>query len=266
MSKFGRPRIEGNMLANDKNVIIYRKELNKLTGSVTASLLLKQAMYWDKIKGGKFYKFISPCNHDLYKEGDSWLEELGFSKHEFRSAIKKIGFKRGKSKNEIENEKDAYIIYYTNSDRVTYWMVNWKKLNKDLKKLYRDTDYLVNPESGNTKSNRNPDISKETGKREYPSSETTPENNTEASKQLPAETVSKLTNLLNRSIKKNEIDNLIGYKVKYIDKAIKRIKKRNINIKSANYLIPIIEDIKEEEKKMECTVDDDEIEEYINSL
>ena len=92
-------------------------------------------------------------------------------------------------------------------------------------------------------------------------------NNTKHNKQaLPVETVSKLTNLLNRSIKKNEIDNLIDYKVKYIDKAIKRIEKRNINIKSTNYLIPIIEDIKEEEKKMECTVDDDEIEEYINSL
>ena len=76
------------ILAADKNVILYRKELNELTGSVTATILLQQIIYWGKKTGGEFYKFIEPCKHEKYKSGDSWTEELGFSKREFQQLIK----------------------------------------------------------------------------------------------------------------------------------------------------------------------------------
>ena len=69
------------VLADDKQLIIYRKELNKLTGSVTASILLQQLIFYASQKKYKpFYKFIEPCSNELYRKGDSWTEELGFTK------------------------------------------------------------------------------------------------------------------------------------------------------------------------------------------
>ena len=80
-----------SMLANDQNIIPYRKELNAITGGVTATILLQQVSYWWKKSGSQpFYKFIQPCKHEKYHDGDSWTEELGFSRKEFLTAIKKL--------------------------------------------------------------------------------------------------------------------------------------------------------------------------------
>lgn len=153
MKEYGKPNRISSTLANERqDVLLYRPKMNKITGSVTATILLKQAMYWAEIQGNDFYKFIQPCKHEKYKKGDSWTEELGFTKHEFRTAIKKIGYKRGRSNNKIEKEENAYIIYYTTNQRITYWIVNWDKLNNDLNKLYSPTRQLL-PNSGNTKVN-----------------------------------------------------------------------------------------------------------------
>ena len=60
------------------NVLIYRKDLNAITGGVIGSIMLGQLIYWAAKNDYKpFYKFIQPCGHALYKEGDSWAEELG---------------------------------------------------------------------------------------------------------------------------------------------------------------------------------------------
>ena len=64
-----------------RNNVPYIKELRQLSGSVTASILMQQLDYWFEKKPGGFYKFLEPCeNNELYKTGDSWTEELGFSK------------------------------------------------------------------------------------------------------------------------------------------------------------------------------------------
>ena len=69
----------------------YCPELNTITGSVTASLLMCQLEYWFNKKGNKpFYKFLGPCEDEHYHTGDSWTEELGFTKAEFRTAFSKI--------------------------------------------------------------------------------------------------------------------------------------------------------------------------------
>ena len=79
------------LLANDKNTITYRKELNSITGGVTATILLQQLIYWfDKNDSKPFYKFIEPCSNEKYTDGDSWTEELGFTKREFTGAYKKL--------------------------------------------------------------------------------------------------------------------------------------------------------------------------------
>ena len=77
------------VLKRDKNIITYRPELNAITGSVTATILLQQILF----RLGdceEFYKFKEPCGHRLYKEGDSWCEELGFTRKEFDGAIERL--------------------------------------------------------------------------------------------------------------------------------------------------------------------------------
>ena len=80
-----------SIIAQDKTLITYRPKLNELTGSITATILLQQIMYWWDISGNKeFYKFKAPCKHPDYKEGDSWTESLGMTIYEFDSAYKKL--------------------------------------------------------------------------------------------------------------------------------------------------------------------------------
>jgi len=130
-------------IKNRVNIIPYRPELNKITGSITASILLNQIIYWwNKSGKRKFYKFTEPCGHKLYKKGDSWCEELGFTKRQFNTAIKKIAFKRGKTKNLIKKE-DAIVEYYTNSERLTYYIVKvdlFNTLLKNISQIYSEKE------------------------------------------------------------------------------------------------------------------------------
>jgi len=134
------------IIADDKSLVTYRPALNKITGSVLSTIILQQALYWWK-KGGRkrFYKFRNKCKHPLYNEGDSWCEELGFSGKEFDTAIKRIGFKMGKTENRIKKE-EAFIIYYRDSQDVTWYEINVDNLEKELNRIY-----LVIAERGITK-------------------------------------------------------------------------------------------------------------------
>lgn len=130
----------------DMRPLRYIPEYNCFTGGVKATLLFCQCYYWwDKNEGQKFYKFRDKCNHNLYKIGDSWCEELRFTGTEFDDAIKKIGFKLGKGKNIIKKE-EALIIYYTDSNRLTWYDVNYelfqKKLNETKEAILKEKPYL----------------------------------------------------------------------------------------------------------------------------
>ena len=132
-----------NLIAEDKEVISYRKSLRPVTGSVTATILLQQ-MIWHgrKKEWDVFYKFKSPCQHELCRDGDSWTEELGFSIKEFDSALSKIGtkIKQGMSKDEILNSENPQpehlVIYWTDANRMTWYLVNRDLLGKLLKGIY----------------------------------------------------------------------------------------------------------------------------------
>ena len=129
-----------SLLAEDNDIIPYRKSLRPLTNSVTATILLQQMIYRSKAGTRKFYKFKAPCNHDLYKPGDSWTEELGFSVKEFDCALKKIGTKirTGMSKADVKKGETAncLILYWTGRDRVTHYEFNRDLLSKLLKGIY----------------------------------------------------------------------------------------------------------------------------------
>lgn len=148
------------LLAEDREVISYRKRLNDITGSVTATILLQQIIYWSRTKDWQpFFKFRTECKkHSSYRSGDSWTEELGFSGAEFDTAISKIGTKitKGTNKAEAYNKEDAtgLVIYWTDANRVTWYHLNTKLLGNLIK-----SNYLVKEQSENTKKSDNPELS-----------------------------------------------------------------------------------------------------------
>lgn len=110
----------------DENIIIYRKELRHLTGSVKSALLMGQLEYWfsrPKVQNC-FYKFLSPCGSHLYKPGDSWTEELGFTEDEFNTAFDKIGVRfssRKQYKQDIKKrEKAKKAFYYSIHNKIQH--------------------------------------------------------------------------------------------------------------------------------------------------
>lgn len=145
--------------------ISYRPLLANALGDHRAAILFQQIGFWTDTKdGGAFYKFKQPCKHPLYKDrdgddGDSWCEELAFSRYDFDTAIGLIGTKitKGDSKAEafkikeipepidgetvssyLERLEEAYrhlVIYWTDSDRVTWYQVNHPLLEDFINKL-----------------------------------------------------------------------------------------------------------------------------------
>lgn len=124
-----------NLISEDNNLIIYRPSLRVVGKSVTGTILLSQIIYrWDKNKRKPFYKFKEPCLHEDYRDGDSWCEELGFSKKEFDSALKNISFKvTAKTKNE---DHEMPIEFWTKQDRKTYYNINEVNLQKSLNGIF----------------------------------------------------------------------------------------------------------------------------------
>lgn len=126
------------IFANDKRVVTYRPEWRGVCGSVTGAILMGQILYWWDRSGRKpFYKFRAPCSHELYRMGDSWCEELGFSGREFDTALKRIG-KKAKQKDidKIKAESGAFVLYWTSLDRLTYYDVNATVLKDSLTGIY----------------------------------------------------------------------------------------------------------------------------------
>lgn len=127
-----------NVLVHDANIIPYRKEFNVITGGITASILLQQIIYRCGHQNTPFYKFKEPCEHKLYKQGQSWKEELGFSRREFDTAIAAISTKIKKGQNLAEI--NTPVVHWTSIDRVTYYQLNMCVLRKALKRLYETAE------------------------------------------------------------------------------------------------------------------------------
>jgi hypothetical protein len=132
-----------SIISKDVSIIPYRKELNKITGGVTATILLQQMVYWYEKTGGPFYKFKEPCQHKAYVEGSSWCEELGYTRREFDTAYKKL-------------EEAGFLSKKTSIDRMTYYDVNTEALESSLAVLYEKA------ESAATKRRNAPLVYKET--------------------------------------------------------------------------------------------------------
>ena len=102
----------------------YHPVFRRITRSTSAALLLSQILHYYSLKDCQpFYKFVRPCDHSLYKAGDSWTESLGWSYSEFTTALRKIGIKvtTGQSKNKAR--QTALVLYWTDSSRMTQFEV-----------------------------------------------------------------------------------------------------------------------------------------------
>lgn len=118
----------------NKKTIPYRKELNSITGCVLGSILMQQISFLSEIKDDQpFYKFKMPCNHKLYISGDSWTEELGFSRREFERAFKSIG---QKIKSGQKKDENVFVWSWTDHNRVTWYQLNVKFYEAQLEKAY----------------------------------------------------------------------------------------------------------------------------------
>ena len=135
-------KLVSTVLSSEKHGILYRPELSKNTGSVTSAILLQQMVYWwQRSDFGSFYKFKQPCKHKMYRAGDSWCEELGFSRAEFDTAIKHIGIKKTSEMTiqdaaELSAEKNLPVVYWTTRNRVTYYTINAPVLLEILSDTY----------------------------------------------------------------------------------------------------------------------------------
>ncbi len=122
--------------SEDKHRVWYRPKFVEMAGSVLAAVFLQRVQYWDsKHNGEPFYKFNAPSpDNEEYAEGDSWQEELCFTRREFDGARAKVAtkIKQGTSRAEAfawctEDGKlqspDHLIVYWT-SNNLTYYQLN----------------------------------------------------------------------------------------------------------------------------------------------
>ena len=148
-------KLKNRILNLTRNIIPYVKELQPLAGTVAGCIVMQQLDYWFDRKPDGFFKFMEPpqSNHELYRPGDSWVEELGMSAQEFRTAFDKIGT-RHKSKTQFDEAKDKfdgkyYCSYQDRRANLTYYFRNHDEVDKALDAIIYSTNQVstVNRES-----------------------------------------------------------------------------------------------------------------------
>lgn len=127
--------------------IPYRPELNELTGgNPLATIFLQQVCYWwDKSGRKPFYKFVGPPknDHPFYKPGDSWQEELGYSRSQFDVAARAIARKIKTGDSKTEALKCHLVLFWTTGYHVTYWELNEPLLWSKLKEIIPNAEFCI---------------------------------------------------------------------------------------------------------------------------
>jgi len=118
-------------LSEQQFSIPYRPNIAKKIWVIPA-IILQQMIY----RGGKwkFYKFTGNVKHKLYKNWDSWSEELWLTLKEFTYNLKKIAFKLWKTANTIKKE-NALIIYYKDNNNLTRYEIQKDNIEQFLRTL-----------------------------------------------------------------------------------------------------------------------------------
>lgn len=127
---------KGGYLKIDAAVLDYYKS-NK------TAIVFSRLLYWSNKKSDGFYKFKSPCNHPLYKKGDSWCEELGMTKSILDPIFKRL-VTYYKSKNDYRNATDKFqskmfCSYTERNTNKTYYFMDKEAVDKFLASLGHPT-------------------------------------------------------------------------------------------------------------------------------
>lgn len=131
----------GDFVAQNPYFIKYYPGLKSFTSYDKGILIIDMLEKWfkiDRFKNG-FYKFLEPCDHPLYRKGDSWVEELGCVRISFNRAFDQIGI-RYKSKSAFLKETDTfkgklYASYYDRISKKTFYIRNHEIADELLKAL-----------------------------------------------------------------------------------------------------------------------------------
>lgn len=145
-----------NILNEDRLKITYRPSWREVTGSVTSAILLQQMRFrWVNHGCKPFYKFVLPpkSENSKYKPGDSWVEELGFTRKEYYGAFGKIG--RALSKEDLADLDKAldgvFVGTFTDQQHVTWFYFNETYFIARMTEHYAGSP---RPEKGHGKSPR----------------------------------------------------------------------------------------------------------------
>jgi hypothetical protein len=114
----------------------FAPQIKKLTGCSRSTEILGKLEYWFSKYPDGFYKFIEPCSHKLYREGDSWTEELYCDRKSFSSSFDRIAV-RYKSRRAFEQANDKfqdklYASFYDRYTNQTYFVRNHTLADKYL--------------------------------------------------------------------------------------------------------------------------------------
>lgn len=123
------------ILAYDKNIILYRPELNKITGNPLATVLLCQIVYWsNKYQDEEFYKNIYRSNKQAKRNKQkSWMDELGYNRYQIEKAF------------EVLISKKLVSVRTENSSHNTYVKLNIEFLEKLLIPIYTNNGSKKSP-------------------------------------------------------------------------------------------------------------------------
>jgi hypothetical protein len=111
--------------------MLNNNELNTKTLKITTKTqkeLIDKLEYWHSKNKDGFYKFSEPCNHHLYRLGDSWCEELNVSENTLRKYMKPLcnSFPSKKSFQAAKNSFDGkpYVSYFDRLRKITFFFRN----------------------------------------------------------------------------------------------------------------------------------------------
>ena len=143
--------------------IKYYPEFKRVFGSEKAALIFERLEYWSQKYESGFWKFFEPCPHPLYRQGDSWEEEVGFSRKVFKRFFSLIGTHYA-SKSEFLKQGDPfqgklYASYYDRKTNRTYFLRNHDAVNTFFKNLWNATKKVFSQkERGGEKKGRSRNV------------------------------------------------------------------------------------------------------------
>lgn len=109
---------------DEPHKVYYYPDFCEMAGSKNAGIFLGRVLYWRQELGRNFYKFNEPCDHPSYNEGHSWLEELGFTRSELRSAIDDVSTRVMSDDDKDEVFTENVVIRWKDGYNRLWWDVN----------------------------------------------------------------------------------------------------------------------------------------------